>query len=97
MKTLNVSNDIIPLEEFKSALSKWLKNVQTTGHQLIITQNGKPAGVLLSPSEYNDLIYKKLFIKSANQGLADAESGAVLTANELSEELQNKRAKRQAK
>ena len=69
MKDINVSNDIIPLGEFKTSISKWLKNVQITGHPLIITQNGRPAGVLLSPSEYDDLIHKKQFIHSVNRGI----------------------------
>ncbi len=51
MKNMNVSKDIIPICEFKKGLSKWLKNIQNTGHPLIITKNGRPAGVLLSPYE----------------------------------------------
>ena len=72
MKHLTISNDIIPIGEFRTSLSKWLKNVQDTGHPLIITQNGRPAGVLLSPSEYDKLIHRKLFIDSVNRGLSDA-------------------------
>jgi len=91
MKNINISKDIIPIGEFKKSLSKWLKNVQNTGHPLIITQNGRPAGVLLSPSEYDELIHKKFFIDSVNRGLSDAESGNVYTTNKLSEELKKKR------
>jgi antitoxin YefM len=97
MKLLNVSNDIIPLGEFKSSLSKWLKNVQNTGHPLIITQNGRPAGVLLSPSEYDDLIHKKLFIESVNRGIKDAESGNVYSTEEIKDELNKRRIKRHNK
>ena len=71
--------------------------MQTTGHSLIFTQNGRPAGVLLSPSEYDDLIYKKSFITSVNRGLSDAKSDAVYNTNELKEELQKSRTKSQAK
>jgi len=42
---------------------------------LIITQNGKPAGVLLSPGEYDELVYKKAFLDSVGRGIADTESG----------------------
>jgi len=97
MKPLNISNDIIPLGEFKSSLSKWLKNVQNTGHPLIITQNGRPAGVLLSPSEYDDLIHKKLFIESVNRGINDAESENVFSTEELKDELNKRRIKRHNK
>jgi len=94
MKSINVSNDIIPVGEFKISLSKWLKNVQSTGHPLIITQNGRPAGVLLSPSEYDDLIHSKSFLQSVERGISDAETGNVYTTQELREELKNRRERR---
>ena len=50
MKTISISNDIVPIAEFKTNISKWFKTLQTSGHPLIITQNSKPAGVLLSAS-----------------------------------------------
>ena len=64
MKNLNVSTDIIPIDEFKKSLSKWLKNVQNTGNPLVITQNGRPAGVLISPAEYDELVHKQSFLDS---------------------------------
>ncbi|MFQ5865263.1 MAG: type II toxin-antitoxin system Phd/YefM family antitoxin [bacterium] len=91
MKRLNISSDIVPIGEFKAGLSKWLKSVQNSGHPLVITQNGRPAGVLLSPSEYDELVYKRHFLDSVNRGLSDAESGNVYTSNELKEELEKRR------
>jgi len=97
MNKLNVSNDIIPIGEFKISLSKWLKNVKNTGHPLVITQNGRPAGVLISPSEYDDLVHKKLFLNSVNRGLSDIESGNVYSTKELKKELKERRAIRNSK
>ncbi len=94
MGNLNISTDIIPIGELKKKLSQYLTNVHTTGHPLVITQNGKPAGVLISPAEYDELVYKKLFIKSVNRGLCDVESGNVNSTTELQEELQKRRAER---
>ena len=97
MKNLNISNDIIPIGEFKTSISKWLKKIHNTGHPLIITQNGRPAGVVLSPSEYDDLVYKKLFTDSINRGLSDADSGNVYSTDDLKEELNNRRATRNSR
>ena len=97
MKSINISNDIIPLGEFKTNLSKWLKSVQNTGHPLIITQNGRPAGVLLSPTEYDAMRYQKSFADSVNRGITDSEAGHVHTTNELREELEKRRTRRHAK
>jgi len=97
MNKFNVSNDIVPISEFKSSISKWLTSVQNTGHPLVITQNGRPAGVLLSPAEYDELIYKKMFIESVNKGLADVESGDVYSTEELRQELHKRRVQRNSK
>ena len=97
MKKFDVSNDIIPIGEFKISLSKWLKNAHNTGHPLVITQNGRPAGVLMSPSEYDELVNKKLFLNSVNRGLSDIESGNVYSTKELKEELKDRRAIRNSK
>ncbi len=97
MKRIAVSQDIIPLGEFKSSISKWMNMIKTSGHPLIITQNGKPAGVLLSPAEYDDLVYSKHFIRSVEKGISDADAGNVYTTEELLEELTKRRETRISK
>ncbi len=91
MQSLQVASDIIPIGEFKMSLSRWLKNVNTSGHPLVITQNGKPAGVLISPSEYDELVRTKLFVESVQRGLTDAETGRVYSTQELQQELKQSR------
>ena len=92
MSKLNVSTDIVPVGEFRSGIPGWLKRVQNTGHPLVITQNGKPAGVLLSPSEYDALVYRQAFLDSVSNGLADIEAGEAYGTDELKEELRRRRA-----
>ena len=91
MKSIQIASDIIPLGEFKAGISSCFKKVQTTGHPLIITQNGRPAGVLLSPVEYDNLVYRKQFIESVEQGLVAAESGEVYSSEEVRKMLAEKR------
>lgn len=91
MKTLSISNDIVPIAEFKAGISKWFKSLQNAGHPLIITQNGKPAGVLLSPSDYDELVYKKSFLDSVGRGMANADSGKVYSTKELKAALIERR------
>jgi prevent-host-death family protein len=97
MNNLNVSKDIIPIGEFKTSLSKWFKNVQNTRHPLVITQNGRPAGVLISPSEYDELVHKKSFLDSINRGLSDIRAGNIYSSKELKEELKEMRGIRNSK
>lgn len=90
MKPISISNDIVPIAEFKTRLSKWFNNLSKTGHPLIITQNGKPAGVLLSPQEYDELVYKKIFLDSVSRGISDADSGRTYHTKDIKEELRKK-------
>ncbi len=83
MKTISITNDIVPIAEFKTGISKWFKSLKVTGHPLVITQNGKPAGVLLSPGDYDELVYKKSFLDSVGRGISDAESGKTYRSEEV--------------
>ena len=91
MKNISVSNDIIPVGEFKSGLAKYLKEINNKRNSLIITQNGKPAGVLISPSEFDDLRQTKLFIESISRGLSDSEKEEIFSTSQLRNELQKSR------
>jgi antitoxin YefM len=94
MKTISIKNDIVPIAEFKTGISKWFKSLKVSGHPLIITQNGKPAGVLLSPGDYDELVYKKSFLDSVGRGIADAESGKTYRTEEVRAALAARRGKR---
>ncbi len=48
MKTLSLS-------EAKMKLSSLIDSVQTTDEEVLITKNGAPAAVLVSPDEYDSL------------------------------------------
>ena len=94
MKEISVSKSIIPVGEFKASISKWLKSIQQTDHPIIITKNGRPAGVLLSPREYDNLTYKRQFIESIARGIDDAESGIVYSNEEIHTVLEKARSSR---
>lgn len=93
MKDINISNDIIPVGEFKSNLAYFLKEIQEKRNTLVITQNGKPAGVLLSPAEFDELKQSIQFIESVARGLKDAENGDVFSTAQLKEVLKRNRSK----
>jgi prevent-host-death family protein len=91
MKPISITNDIVPIAEFKSGISRWFKSLNDTGHPLVITQNGKPAGVLLTPKDYDELVYKKSFLDSIGRGIEDADSGRTYTTKELKAKLASRR------
>jgi prevent-host-death family protein len=87
MKEVQVSDGIVPLGEFKAQAAKLLKRIGESGEPMVITQNGRPAGVLLSPREYDRMQERQRFLESIAAGLADAESGRTMTTMELRERL----------
>ena len=97
MRKFNISDDIVPVAEFKTGISKYLRSLKETGHPLIITQNGRPAGVLITPKEYDSLTYKHLFSDSVDRGIKNIESGEFHTTDELKDKIQSARASRNSK
>jgi antitoxin YefM len=91
MRTISITNDIVPIAEFKTGISRWFKNLKQSGHPLIITQNGKPAGVLLSPDDYDELVYRKSFLDSVDRGLVDADGGRMYRTEEVKTLLAERR------
>ncbi len=88
---LNISSDIIPIGEFKKQMAGFLKMARKTGRPLVITQNGKPAAVVISPEEFDNMEYTRRFIHSVNQGLKDVDSGNSFSTEEIKKELNKKR------
>src|SRR5580765_5722378 len=87
MKSLRVSEDIVPIGEFKGQAARWLRRVSETGQPVVITQNGKPAGVLLSPSGFDRLQERQAFLESIAKGVGDADAGRVMDTRELKRRL----------
>jgi len=53
----------------------------------------KPAGVLLSPGDYDELVYKKDFLDSVGRGIWDSEKGNAYSSEELKAALAARRSK----
>lgn len=89
MKALKVSKDVVTLAEFKSQAATLLERINTSSQPLLITQNGKPAGVLLSPAEFDRIQEQETnrFVTSVNRGIQDADSGKFLTSTQTKSRL----------
>ena len=91
MKHLSIAEGVIPLGDFKTHAASYLKNLDGP---MVITQNGRPAGVLLSPADYDQLTERHLFLESLAAGLVDAEEGRLIDVQTLQERLQVARERR---
>jgi prevent-host-death family protein len=87
MKNFQVSEDIVSLSDFKNHASKMLHQMQHSQRPIIITQNGRPAGVLISPAEFDLFSERSRFIQAVQSGLDDVAQGLVMADEDLDKVL----------
>jgi prevent-host-death family protein len=83
MKPLQLSEDILPLGEFKTHASRVLRKLKDSHRPMVITQNGRPAAVLITPEEFDRIRNRESFLEAIHEGLADSEAGRVLEGGEV--------------
>lgn len=94
MKPLRVSQDIVPVGEFKGQAGRWLRRASESGQPIVITQNGRPAGVLVSATEFDRMIERQRFLESVAGGIADADARRTMGTAELRRRLAARRVRR---
>jgi prevent-host-death family protein len=78
MRTVRVSENIVSLSEFKSHAASWFERLNAAS-PVVITQNGRAAGVLLSPCAYDELVERMAFLEAVARGIEDVESGRTVS------------------
>lgn len=89
VRDINVSEGIVPLGEFKTKASKIIRDLAGSDEPLVITQNGRPAAVLMSPSAFQELRDRHEFVQSVAEGLADSEAGRVADHRKVKQWLES--------
>lgn len=87
MKPLHLSEDIVPLGEFETQASDVLRKLKDSHRPVVITQNGRPAAVLITPEEFDRIRERERFMAAVQEGLADAEAGHLLSSEDVDREL----------
>ncbi len=77
MRPLRVSEDFVPVSEFKAQAAEWLRKLAASDAPVVVTLKGKPAGVLLSPQAFDELSEQARFVAAVREGTADADAGRV--------------------
>lgn len=97
MKSLRVSDDIVTVSEFKAHTADMLERLAGSDHPIVLTQNGKAAGVLLSPLAFDALSARLEVASSVAEGLADVDRGAVVSQEDAKARLVARAKGRRAK
>ena len=87
MKGFQVSEDIIPIAKFKTNASSLLKDLNTSRRSIVITQHGKPVGVVISPKDYDLLVNREKFLDSISEGLKDSNENNVVSDEDFKKKL----------
>ncbi len=87
MKTINTAEDIVPLADFKARTSEFFRRLKEGRRPLIITQNGKPAAVVITPEDFDRLQERERFVEAVSSGLEDSEAGRLVEDEALEREL----------
>lgn len=87
MKPIHISENIVSLSDFKNKASRMLHEIQSSHRPFVITQNGKAAAVLISPSDFDFLTEQARFVDAVQRGLTDVQNGLVLSDEDLDKEL----------
>jgi prevent-host-death family protein len=84
---ISIADDIVPIAQFKAHASEWFGKLGHEKDTVVITNNGRAAGVLLSPSEYDRLTYTDRFRSAIRAGLDDVSEGRMFTTKQIEKEL----------
>jgi prevent-host-death family protein len=83
MRAVRDPKAFVSVSEFKVRAAHWLRGLDKTGAPVVVTLNGKPAGVLLSPAAFDELSEQARFLSAVREGLDAAAAGRVYSHAEV--------------
>ncbi|MBK9265881.1 MAG: type II toxin-antitoxin system Phd/YefM family antitoxin [Polyangiaceae bacterium] len=90
MRKLNVAEDIVPIADFKTHASEYVRNMHRTRRPMVITQNGRPAAVMLTPEDFEALGYREFVKAKIKAGIESAEKGPNRSPDEVASRIKEK-------
>ena len=88
MKTTRLAQDLIPVNEFRTNLATWLSRPAETGRPLVVTQRGKAAAVVVSPSMLDAITEQGDLVHQVLRGLREVAAGEVVDDDEVWTEVE---------
>ena len=80
MRRLKLAEDVVPIGEFKTHASELIRRMNQNGRGFVITQNGRPAAVVLTPEDFDELDEREHVRTKVQRGIEAAASGTLSTA-----------------
>jgi len=89
MTTIVVMSETLPLAEIKAHLSEIVDRVEREHERIVLTRNGRPAAVILSPDDLEaledtlDLLSDPTALRDIAAARKDLAEGRVVSADQL--------------
>lgn len=81
------SEDVVPLGDLKVNPGKIVRQADETGRPVLVTSHGRGVAVVQGLSEFEAAQEERDFMRAVVAGLADIETGRVLSLDELKRSL----------
>jgi prevent-host-death family protein len=82
--------DVRPVTQMKTRAAELLRTVDETRRPIVITQNGKPRGVLIDYESYQATREATLLLKLLAQGEADVRAGRLSSQEDVFEDARRR-------
>lgn len=83
MRHIQLSNDVVSIGELKTQAAAILRRIRQERCPVVITQHGRPAGVLISPQDFDELCDALQFVESVRRSISDSDSGKLVDDENL--------------
>ncbi len=84
---IDLEVDIQPVSDFRARASAVLKQVQTSGRPVVLTQHGRSAAVLVDVRSYQALVDEVDVLRDIIKSRADHDAGRTVSHEEARERL----------
>jgi antitoxin YefM len=84
-----MSDTTLPLSEIKKRLSEIVDGVESTHDRVVLTRNGRPAAVIMSPDDLEaleetlEILSNPAAVRAIRKAETEIDKGRALTADEL--------------
>ncbi len=87
MTRLNLSEDLVPISDFRTRTAEVVAKIKKTKRPVILTQRGRSAAVLEDVREFERRVERLELLEAILAGLRAAEKGAVISHRKAMTEL----------
>ena len=89
MKRPAIGQDLVPVNEFRSNMATYLKQISQSGRPVVLTQRGRAAAVLIEPDMLDEIEESQELVRKVMRGLQDGAAGRTISSEALFDELES--------